>query len=90
MTQDSSRFALPDVVRMEDCEALATFLSDTRGAAATVDCSAVSRLGGLAAQMLLIAQRSWADEGQTLTLIDAERPLRALHLPVPPQQEAPA
>ncbi|MEO1639374.1 MAG: STAS domain-containing protein [Pseudomonadota bacterium] len=87
MTNDTSRFALPAVVRMEDCEALSQFLKDARGAAATVDCSGVTRLGGLAAQMIIVAKRTWAADDQPLELIEADQALHALHIAPLDQEE---
>jgi chemotaxis protein CheX len=48
-----------------------------RGQAVTLDGSAVQRLGGLCFQVLLSALKTWRDEGQSLTFINASEALVA-------------
>jgi len=56
MTDDSAVFQLPAVMKMEDCERLHEFVAAHEASDVTIDASIVDRLGGLAAQTLVMAQ----------------------------------
>ena len=60
--------ALPAVLDLRAAAGLKADLLALRGRPATLDASAVERLGGLCLQVLLAARKTWAKDGQTLTL----------------------
>jgi chemotaxis protein CheX len=60
--------ALPAVLDIRAAEPLKADLLAARGQALTVDASAVERLGGLCLQVLLSARKTWAADGQDLTV----------------------
>ncbi|GAA0640873.1 STAS domain-containing protein [Brevundimonas lenta] len=60
--------ALASVLDIRAAEPLQTSLMALRGQAVTLDASQVERLGGLCLQVLVSAQRTWAADGQSLTL----------------------
>lgn len=59
---------LPAVLDIQQAEPLRAELLTMRGAPATLDGSAVERLGGLCLQVLLSAQQTWARDGHSLIL----------------------
>ena len=59
---------LPAVLDLQQAEPLRAELLGLRGQPVTIDGSAVERLGGLCLQVLLSAQRSWASDGQMLSI----------------------
>jgi anti-anti-sigma regulatory factor len=54
--------ALPSRLDIESTRILWTALQAKKGTPVTVDCSAVSQVGALAAQVLLVAARKWHRE----------------------------
>lgn len=60
MTAETVCFELPPVMKLEDCQGLHAFLQDAHGKPVTLECAAVTRITGLAGQMILMAQKSWA------------------------------
>lgn len=70
MNDSTASFALPPVTTMEDTERLHTFLLAAQGAAITIDCSAVERLHGLTAQMLVVACNLWRRNAQQVTILN--------------------
>lgn len=71
MTCDSATYALPSATRLEDCQRLYAFLEQSADQAVALDCGAVTRLGGLAAQMILMASKSWSDNDLQFALKNA-------------------
>lgn len=63
-----AQLVLPDVLDLQAAEPLRVQLLGLRGQAVTLDASGVERLGGLCLQVLLSAQRSWAADGQPLSI----------------------
>jgi chemotaxis protein CheX len=59
---------LPPVLDILYAEPLRAELLGLRGQAVTIDASAVERLGGLCLQVLISAQQTWANDGQSLTI----------------------
>jgi len=59
---------LPAVLDIRAAEPLKTELLAAWGQALTLDASGVERLGGLCLQVLLSARKTWAADGQTLTV----------------------
>lgn len=70
MNADGATFEIPPVMKVEDCEALFLFLEQAEGQPVTLQCGAVSRIPGLAAQTLLFATQKWAKDGISLSLTD--------------------
>ncbi|WP_019956142.1 STAS domain-containing protein [Yoonia vestfoldensis] len=93
MPADTAIFALPPVLTFEACEDLHAALTRAQGSDLVIDGRDVSRLGGLAAQILATASVAWAANGQHLTLANASDDLRnALEMlalwPLPEKQGA--
>ena len=70
MTADSVNFEMPPLMKVEDCEAFFTFLQNATGKAVSLQCGEVTRITGLAAQMILIAAQSWAAENTPFQMVD--------------------
>lgn len=68
MTADSAIFELPPVMKLEDCQKLFVFLQDAQDTPVTLDCSAVTRLGGMGAQIIQMASDTWAMNDQPFSL----------------------
>ncbi|SIT82315.1 chemotaxis protein CheX [Yoonia rosea] len=64
MTDDTASFELPKIMKVDDCETLHGFLAGAQGKHIAFDCSAVERLSGLSAQILVMAAGVW--RGQSL------------------------
>jgi chemotaxis protein CheX len=71
----SSLITLPAVLDLRAAEPLKTQLLAVRGQEATLDASAVERLGGLCLQVLLSALATWRADGQALTFINVSEAL---------------
>lgn len=67
MTDDTACFELPAVMKIEDCERLHAFLLGAQGQDIQIDCHAVERLSGLAAQTLMMIN-VWRKNAQQVTL----------------------
>ncbi len=67
MNDDTAIYALPPLMKMEDSEELHAFLLDAWDRDIEIDCSAVARLNGLTAQLLVMAHNSWQLAGRTVT-----------------------
>lgn len=70
MTTDSTTYALPPVMKLEDCQNLHTFLERSADRSVSLDCSAVTRLGGLGAQMIQMARIAWTANAIELSLVN--------------------
>lgn len=68
MTTVDLTYVLPAVAKIEDCEELYAFLSTSQDQAVEIDCSAVTRLSGLSAQLLTMAQKAASNGGTGLVL----------------------
>ncbi|PJI84932.1 chemotaxis protein CheX [Yoonia maricola] len=68
MTDDTARFELSPIMKIEDCERLHSFLAGTTDQDIEIDCGAVDRLSGLTAQMLVVGRGSWHRNGRNFTL----------------------
>lgn len=55
-------------MKMDDCAQLHDFLSHQMDSAVVLDCAAVTRLGGLAAQLIAMGAQTWAAANQTFSL----------------------
>jgi chemotaxis protein CheX len=64
----ASPLHLDAVLDLKAAGPLKAALLERRGEALQVDASQVQRLGGLCLQLLLAARRSWADDGQPLSI----------------------
>jgi len=62
---------LPAVLDVRAAGSLKTELLARRGGPLTLDASGVERLGGLSLQVLISAARTWAVDGQSLTVAAA-------------------
>ena len=74
---ETQQIALPETLDMRPAQSLRDQLTAARGAPATLDGSAVRRLGALGLQVLLAAERQWQADGQSLNLVDPSPDLRA-------------
>ncbi|MDQ0465541.1 chemotaxis protein CheX [Caulobacter ginsengisoli] len=74
---ETQTIALPETLDMRSAQSLRDQLAAARGAPATLDGSAVRRLGALGLQVLLSAERQWQADGQPLSLVDPSPDLRA-------------
>ena len=70
MSDDTARFELQPIMKIEDCEHLHAFLVSATNQNVDIGCSAVERLNGLTAQMLAVAQRSWHRHERQITFSD--------------------
>ncbi|MFQ1700164.1 STAS domain-containing protein [Loktanella agnita] len=70
MITDSATFSLPPVMTLEDCENLQAFFETATDQSVSLDCSAVTRLNGLTAQMIQMASGVWARNDMPFTLKD--------------------
>ncbi len=61
---------LPPRLELPDAQRLAGELARCRGRPAALDASQVQRMGALALQVLLCARRTWAFDGQSLSVRD--------------------
>jgi len=59
---------LDAVLDLKAAAPLKAALMEHRGEALEIDASQVQRLGGLCLQLLLAADRSWAEDGQPLSI----------------------
>ena len=66
----STLIALPAVLDLRAADPLKAQLLAVRGQEASLDASAVERLGGLCLQVLLSAIQTWRADGQALTFIN--------------------
>jgi chemotaxis protein CheX len=76
MPAETATFVLPPVLTFDACADLHAFLVQAQGNDLVVDGRLVSRLGGLAAQILATASIAWAAYGVSLTLVNESDPLR--------------
>lgn len=67
---DTVTFDLPPVLKLEECQQLHAFLLESVGTPVTLNCAAVTRLGGLPAQLITMAARAWAVDDISLQLAD--------------------
>ncbi len=58
-----AEYALPEVLNTQGATEILSALKSHRGADLTIDASQVRHLGAQAAQVLLAAAKSWADDG---------------------------
>ena len=70
MTATPPSYQLPAMMTLEDCEKLRDHLTASYDTAVTLNCAAVTRLTGLAAQIILAAKNSWQQRGLTFALAD--------------------
>ncbi len=63
MTTNIPPYHLAAVMTPEDCEQLHGYLNAAYESAVMIKCDAVTRLPGLAAQLLVMAQKSWQQRG---------------------------
>lgn len=66
MPPDTATFDLPPVLKLEECQQLHSFLQQSAGTPVTLNCAAVTRLGGLPAQLITMAAKSWAEDNMPL------------------------
>jgi chemotaxis protein CheX len=67
-TIEANRLNLPEVLDTAAAPDLADRLRSVRGAAVELDAGEVRRLGGLCAQVLVSAAKSWEADGAKLTV----------------------
>ncbi|SFR43872.1 STAS domain-containing protein [Yoonia tamlensis] len=68
MTTPAPPYQLAALMTLEDCEKLHEHLNTAYESAVTLDCAEVTRLPGLAAQLLAMAQKSWEQRGFAFAL----------------------
>lgn len=93
MPADTATIVLPSALTFEACEDLFADLRQAHGSDLIIDGRAVSRLTGLAAQILATASVAWAADGRRLTFVDVSDDLhKALEMlalwPLPQQKKA--
>ncbi|MCK0095588.1 STAS domain-containing protein [Yoonia sp. F2084L] len=64
----TATFELTATMKIDDCEKLHQFLESAQDEPVEIDCTNVTRLGGLAAQLLLMGQKQWATKDHAFTL----------------------
>lgn len=70
MTLNTATIDLPAVLNVEACQNLHAFLQQAAGTPVTLDCGAVTRIGGLAAQLIRMAATEWAAQDVPFALAD--------------------
>lgn len=70
MSVECANFTLPPVMKMDDCERLHAFLRDRLDQPVQLDCSSVTRLGGLAAQLIAMGAMTWAKTDNAFIVSD--------------------
>ncbi|PUB18739.1 chemotaxis protein CheX [Yoonia sediminilitoris] len=70
MTSECATYDLPEVMKLEDCQELHSFLIKQQGTPVALNCTAVTRISGLAAQMIHFAAGEWAGEDVDFSLRD--------------------
>ncbi|WP_322895397.1 MULTISPECIES: STAS domain-containing protein [unclassified Yoonia] len=92
MTATPATFVLPAALTFDACDDLYSVLLKSQGADLVLDGSHVTRISGLAAQLLATASMTWALAGRHLTIAnpsgDLRRGLEILALWPLPQQNA--
>lgn len=68
MTFNTATFDLPAVLNVEACQNLHAFLQQATDTPVTVDCGAITRIGGLAAQLIRMAATDWTARDMPFTL----------------------
>ncbi|MBQ2260644.1 MAG: STAS domain-containing protein [Loktanella sp.] len=76
MTAETATFVLPPALTFEACDDLCVALLHAQGADLVLDGSKVTRISGLAAQLLATASLCWAATGRSLTVTDPSDDLR--------------
>lgn len=75
MTQNFTTFDMPPTMAHEDCQRLHSFLRAAVDQPVALNCAAVERLNGLAAQTIKMAQCAWAANNITFKLINMTPPI---------------
>ena len=70
MTADAATFQLPEAMKIDACQALHAFLLEAQDQPVRIDCSAVKRLGGLAAQLIAMGAKTWAHKGHAFEILN--------------------
>ncbi|MFN3663761.1 STAS domain-containing protein [Yoonia sp.] len=76
MKTQPATFVLPRTLTFEACTDLHEFLTSAQGADVVLDGSGVTRLGGIAAQLLACASIIWSAAGHQFSLADPSDSLR--------------
>lgn len=66
MPPDTATFDLPPLLKLEECQQLHSFLQQSAGTPVTLNCADVTRLGGLPAQLITMAAKTWAEDNVPL------------------------
>lgn len=69
MTADLRSISLPPVLDLPAAAPLARELLSARGTEIAIDASRVERFGALCLQVLLSAQKTWAEDGRRLAVV---------------------
>lgn len=69
MSDETRSYSLPPILDLPAAAPLAKELLAARGAAISIDASQVERFGALCLQVLLSAQKTWADDGKRLFVV---------------------
>lgn len=77
MPAETATFVLPPALTFDACADLHAFLVKAQGTDLVLDGRLVTRVGGLAAQILATAMRAWAASGHNLTLVNDTQDLRS-------------
>ncbi|WP_322891749.1 MULTISPECIES: hypothetical protein [unclassified Yoonia] len=77
MPAETATFVLPPVLAFDACADLHAFLVKAQGTDLILDGRLVSRVGGLAAQILATATQTWAAGGHSLTVVNESQELRS-------------
>ena len=68
MSQDLATVKLEETLDLRAAQPLAQSLLEKRGHPLELDASEVGRLGALCLQVLLAAQKTWSEDGQTFSI----------------------
>lgn len=68
MSENNDTFMLPELIRMEDCDAIDAFLRSCEGKTAQLEGGNVRKCGGMAAQLILAHQGFYRAQGKDVTV----------------------
>lgn len=70
MTAPAATFELPETMKIDACQTLHAFLLGVQDQPVRIDCGAVRRLSGLAAQLIAMGAKTWAQKGHAFEILN--------------------
>jgi anti-anti-sigma regulatory factor len=76
MSEETQKFFLPASANHDSCVQLAETLTNARGSNVEIDASTVEQFNARAAQLLIIASRSWTRESLSFRVVNPSQKFR--------------